>query len=518
MATDDRFKTAKLSQESYPFTVEYTGEHEIRGLMYFQAWRPLYAENLSVQRSSLKVIVPASLDIRFLEENMPAPAKVSMTDGKKIYFWTVDNLKTVEKQAYGPKFDELVPIVHLGPNDFEIDNRKGNASTWKEFGKFFYELNDNRQKLPASLAQKVRDLTADKKSKEAKIRTLYQYMQDNTRYVSIQLGIGGWQTFTPEYVYENGYGDCKALSNYMKSMLQEVGIESHVAAVYAGANAADIKYTFPSSQFNHVILCVPNGQDTVWLECTSSNLPSGYLSDFTEDRHVLLYTEEGGKLVKTPSSTPEQNLQFRQVAVRLKDNGNADVKTRVFATGSQQDDFRRIDDEASEKEQEEFVQQRIDAGSFDLIEYDFQEVPHAPAPGYQLSYEIQATNWAKQSGSRIFLKPNVLGKLSVSVPKVDERKQKIVLKANFLDRDSVLYHLPEGYTIESKPELPLEIKSSFGYYKCDIQIPEAGSILYIREMRMTKTELPASEYETLRNFFRQLSKADNLQIVLSNRS
>ncbi|MEO0474292.1 MAG: DUF3857 domain-containing protein, partial [Bacteroidota bacterium] len=27
IATDDRFKTAKLSQESYPFTVEYTGEH-----------------------------------------------------------------------------------------------------------------------------------------------------------------------------------------------------------------------------------------------------------------------------------------------------------------------------------------------------------------------------------------------------------------------------------------------------------------------------------------------------------
>jgi hypothetical protein len=59
-----------------------------------------------------------------------------------------------------------------------------------------------------------------------KVRTLYNYMQQRTRYVSIQVGIGGWQPFLASVVDEKGYGDCKALAHYMKSILDAVGIRS----------------------------------------------------------------------------------------------------------------------------------------------------------------------------------------------------------------------------------------------------------------------------------------------------
>ena len=45
-----------------------------------------------------------------------------------------------------------------------------------------------------------------------KIRVLYRYLQQNHRYISVQVGIGGMQPISASAVYTNGYGDCKGLS------------------------------------------------------------------------------------------------------------------------------------------------------------------------------------------------------------------------------------------------------------------------------------------------------------------
>jgi len=67
--------------------------------------------------------------------------------------------------------------------------------------------------LPETTKQKVTELTKNAKSREEKARLLYEYVQNKTRYISIQLGIGGFQPFEARVVDETGYGDCKALSN-----------------------------------------------------------------------------------------------------------------------------------------------------------------------------------------------------------------------------------------------------------------------------------------------------------------
>src|SRR5690625_198168 len=97
-------------------------------------------------------------------------------------------------------------------------------------------------------------MVANEKTNEAKTRKIYQYIQDKVRNVSVQIGIGGWKPMPAMEVDKLSYGDCKALTNYTKVLLDALGIPSYYTVLYADSNTIDIHEDFVSFQGNHVIL------------------------------------------------------------------------------------------------------------------------------------------------------------------------------------------------------------------------------------------------------------------------
>ncbi|MFK7920424.1 MAG: DUF3857 domain-containing protein [Bacteroidia bacterium] len=521
LATDTRLRVYSPTPDSkvgMPFTIEYIYKVQTKGLFNFPRWLPLDDENLSIEYTSFELVVPNRDFINHRSQNIESKPRISQESDGTHYRWEIEDIKPFEREPMSPSFLEQVPMVHLAPKSFNIQGFRGEANDWSSLGDFFYDLNADRQDLPEELKTKVEDLTAGMVDPLQKAQVLYEFMQQNTRYVSIQLGIGGWQTFKAEYVFDNGYGDCKALSNYMKSMLQHLNIPSYTVLVYAGGDKPDIVPDFPANQFNHMILCIPQENDTTWLECTSSFAPFGYLGDFTEDRHVLLLTPEGGKLVKTPGSTAEMNQQFRNTDVYLNKDGTAKVSVSNISTGFQQTAWRYHGEEASERDREKYLRKRIDAGSFELDGYEFTDFPDKTLPTYQVTYNLNATNWAKSSGPRLFLTPNVLERQEYVPEKNEDRSQAITLKYAYLDRDTVVYHLPSGYAVESLNREPLEIETIFGKYRATVEVKDPNTLIYYRELKMEKMQLPPSYYEQLRDFFKEINQADRMQVVLSNKS
>jgi ADP-heptose:LPS heptosyltransferase len=157
----------------------------------------------------------------------------------------------------------------IGLSDVEMGGYKGSMNTWDDYARFYGSLQKGRDVLPEETKQKVHELTKGIQDPATIVSVLYNYLQQNTHYVGIQLGIGGWQTYDASYVATKIWR-LRALSNFMIALLKEAGIQGHAIVIFGGPERKKFVTDFTHDPFNHIICCVPLGRDTIWLECTRS--------------------------------------------------------------------------------------------------------------------------------------------------------------------------------------------------------------------------------------------------------
>ncbi len=515
--SDNRLKAAVLTQGTYPYTVEFEYEIDYKYLFMIPGFVLLPDERISVQHSSYELVYPKELKPRFRISNIDNAPKVSITkDGSESSRWEFENVKPVKFEAMGPPRADLVSSIMTAPSQFEFDGYLGTMNSWDEFGVWISSLNKGRNVLPEETKQKVLQLTAGKKTVEEKAKAIYEYMQGKTRYVSIQLGIGGFQPFEATVVDQTGYGDCKALANYMVSMLEVAGVKAHYALIRAGEDAPEMKNEFPSSQFNHAVAAVPNGKDTLWLECTSQTNPFGYIGTFTGDREALIITESGAKIVKTTSYPDELNIQSRSADVVVSSTGDATAKVVTQYSGLQyeSDNLDRILNNQYDL-QKKWIMNTTDIPSFDVKSFKFENKKDK-IPSATVTLDLSVRKLASVSGKRLMLTPNLMNRSSFIPEKTESRKTDIVETFGYVDYDTIRYHIPEEIYPEVLPQ-PVKITSRFGEYESSYTLDQ-GLVVYTRRIKINKGKFPSSAYQEFTDFYKSVSRADNAKLVFLNKT
>ncbi len=510
MMDDLRYKAHDFYCKAYPYTVEYTIEEVKKESMFFPSWIPVWDEYVAVEKSGISIKVPQNYQLRYKEFNCSTPVAVTQEADKKIYTWSLLNYKAVEKEYAAPGWIEITPSVLLAPSSFVIEDYAGNMSDWAELGRFQVSLNRGKDVLPQNIKDKVAELIAPAKTIAAKTTILYNFLQANTHYISIQLGIGGWRPFEASYVAQKAYGDCKALSNYMYALLKEAGIRSHYTLIKAGEDEDDIITDFPSRQFNHAIVCVPDGKDTIWLECTDQNKSAGYMGGFTGNRHALLITEDGGKLVTTPFYTLKENVQTRHTVAVLDEEATLNVKMNAVYKAMQQDDLDMMLNSLSKDKIKEALHEQLDLPTYDINNFGYKEIK-SPLPLIDEFLDITVKNYAVITGKRLFIVPNIMTRANLKLPMETERKYDLELKDEFQEIDTAEIELPGGYEIEAMPR-DVSLLSKFGKYTCSLS-KSSNKLVYYRHYEHYKGQYPASDYPELVKFYEAVYKADRNKVV-----
>jgi hypothetical protein len=504
--SDDRMKLLYYPLYKYPYTIEFEYEKEYSTTYCYPLWYFHPNPGVSVEKSGIQMVVPTGMNLRYITSNLKNAADSVITDDSKIYTWQEENLPVIILRNYSARLHYHLPYLNTAPLDFDYGGFKGSMSSWKTFGDWVYQLNKGRDILPQSELDKVTEITSKTSDTRERVKLIYEYMQSKTRYVSIQIGIGGMRPAEASSVAKNGFGDCKALVNYTMALLKAADIKSYYTLVRAGGDGT-IYPAFVDDMFDHVILCVPMQKDTVWLECTNQTLPFNYLGGFTDDRYVLLITPEGGKLVRTPCFTKSENVQKRTGSVFLNVLGASSGKISNFYSGLFFDKARDQFGLQSELEMKQDLSSSLRFSNFNVSSVNYSE-SKSEKPSATFSYEISVNDFATAMGSRIYFSPSIdQEEFQQDFPSsVEISDPKIVT-------DSIIYYLPIGYKTQFLPA-DVKLENEFGEFRYYLEVKD-DRLIYKRYLELNKANIPIEKFYEFRSFINTVAKADRERIILT---
>jgi len=507
---DSRLKIFSFNPPGYPYTVKFETEIELKGIFGFPAWMPVSDEHLGIQESRFIVECPADYNLRYKLRNFSTAPVVNKDGSTATYQWALQNIKAVTDESFTPDWDEIFPTVMVAPSDFEYGGYKGSMSSWQEMGKFIYTLHEGRNELPDAIKKDIHSLTDHITNEAEKINILFDYLQKNTRYISIQLGIGGLQPFKAVEVAQKKYGDCKALSNYMVSILNEAGIKAFPVIIKSGRGEKGLLEDFPSNQFDHEVVCVPGAKDTTWLECTSQTVSAGFMGGFTGNRKALLVNETGGHVVSTPRYGVNENQQLRKIDATIDANGHLLTSINTRFTGEQEEEVNRFIHVYTPEQKQNRLNQEISLPSYKVEESSYAE-QKGKCPYIDEYLKISAPNYASITGKRLFIQPNLVNKLGGKLSTEKPRKFPMEFTYSYRDVDTIQIQIPEGYEPESIPK-DISLQSAWGKYSITFKT-NGNKITVLRISERYAGLYAANEYTAFAKYQEDIYKADRSKMV-----
>lgn len=513
LASDNQHNYLDLSEQDYPYTIELDWEVKAsKGYMDYEYFTPIGHDRQSIEKASFKLSVPTGTQIRYTGlPNKWEPQKQTAAKND-VYEWNMSPMRGLVDDAYDDNYMFIVPAVIAVPYEFKLGESTGTLESWETLGAWYSRLAEGRNVLLPADVQKVKDITVGCKNDMEKIAAIYKYLAEKTRYVSIQLGIGGWQPMPAEEVGKTGFGDCKALTNYMQALLKEAGINSYQTII--STQYDHLLDGFPNMfQNNHVVLTIPqaDGSNMV-IECTNPQLPLGYVSGSYDGHQALQIVDGKGKLIRIPEYNADNSYENIVAEVKLQADGKATVKYSDDHYGERYGGVKSLVFE-DPKKRKDIVAKWIhlqDPVVDNVVVNDVKTgVPHI-----DVQADLKVT-YGKVSGNRILLTCNPFR--SVYEPRFrNDRKRPIIVRSAYSLNDEIRITLPEGYvyTVGEKTDTA---SNEFGSY--EIRIKQDGQTLLVKStMRFHKGRFDISRKNDFVSFREKLSKLLTRSIILEKKA
>ena len=249
-----------------------------------------------IRRSRLIVDLPTTVTPRIEETNVHFPRRVDERNGRRVYTWATADIPKIEPESYA-----------ASPNTVSVSISVYSPIDWDRISHWYADLSRDRYEVTANVGQRFDAAVAGAATQEDTLRAMHRWIAQDFRYVSVTLGLGGYQPRPPSTMVSNGFGDCKDKATLFVALARRMGL---AAVPVLLSSSGDADSTLPSlSQFDHMIAALPRpGGGYRYFDLTSDLTPFGELPPAEQGGFGLVVHPDGrGEKVVLPRDSSDVN-------------------------------------------------------------------------------------------------------------------------------------------------------------------------------------------------------------------
>lgn len=390
-------------------------------------------------------------------------------------------------------------------------------ASWDDVGRWYWGLSKDQFDADEEVRRKVQEVTKGLTDDLEKVRAVYDYVVQQTRYVALEFGIEGFRPRRCAQTLARGWGDCKDKATVIVTMLRELGIPANIVMVRTQLRG-DTNTDAPSyALFDHAIAYVP--KFNLYLDGTAEYTGMNELPAFDRGAVALIIGENGAKLTRLPEPTADQTVRSRKIELTIPELGAASADIRFEATGAIAAEWRqrfhatgtqraRVSDELGG----EFGGVSLLSGSAGLEVSDLENIEQP----VKIHLKGKALGFNRTAAGDMSFSPLPSTNLVSRYASLSARKQDVKFPFAYGFDDEWSIRIPTGTQIKHLPE-PTHIESPFG--KLDISVEQSTGKVQLRaRLLLEKTRIKPAEYPAFRTFCESVDRALSERLVLGRLS
>ncbi len=442
--------------------------------------------------------------------------KVTPDGDETVYSYSMKNIPAITNEASAPGPGYFVPhILVLCKSAQPKDEKFTYFNTVKEQYDWYKNLVSQIGNDEKFIKEKTLEIVKGVNGDEEKVKTIYQWVQDNVRYIAFENGVAGFKPEKAQEVLRKKYGDCKGMANLLTEMLRSVNLDARKC--WIGTRHIAYDYSTPSlSVDNHMICAWMNKGKPVYLDATEKYIGFGEIAERIQGRQTLIENGNQYLLEKVPVAAYQQNTATEQRKFTIEGNSLKGHVVQVWKGENKEWMLTSLNDIKKDK-QENALKQYLAEGKQN---YDITNLKVGNISNYNSDLKVEYDVLWKDILT-VFDKETYLdadNRRSFDNLKIDEKKRKLPYWFSF--KNNLIFEteitLPAGKSISTMPD-KLNIKQPGYSFSASYSNP-AGKIIYKNEIVLNQTELETASFPQWNKDIEQLTNFYNQQIVLTQKN